>query len=337
MRPHSPLRVLESRRLSLLGLILRNSCFSFNNLGRLDKYGGLHVELCKKTLPDSEMLHKLVQLSSSSNPSITAIWVNLTLHEFHLIPLLCAPLPNGPELTFHHATGLSATLFRWLGGELCKIPEFATHQVGVAGVVISNDFTHVLMVREKRGSAFRGWKFPTGLSHLGEDLIAHDVVSAEKNLLWELHWYISGDVVVREVHEETGVSAQFTGILAIRQQHDHPGAFGRSDLLAICRLQLVNHSTNLPPIEMCHQELSDCAWIPLNKLLSACVHSVITDQDAQFLSSPEQLHITTLTHEIVRLITASSPVELRPYRLESVKQGYWYDLYLPRSWFRKLD
>ncbi|KAF7256164.1 hypothetical protein EG68_06862 [Paragonimus skrjabini miyazakii] len=258
--------------------------------------------------------YSLVQLSSSSNPSITAIWVNLTLHEFHLIPLLCAPLPNGPELTFHHATGLSATLFRWLGGEPCKIPEFATHQVGVAGVVISNDFTHVLMVREKRGSAFGGWKFPTGLSHLGEDL---------------------SDVVVREVREETGVSAQFAGILAIRQQHDHPGAFGRSDLLAICRLQLANQSTNLPPIEMCHKELSDCAWIPLTKLLSACVHSVITGLDAPFLSNPEQLHITTLTHEIVRMITASSPVELRPYRLESIKRGYWYDLYLPRPWFRK--
>ncbi|KAA3680839.1 uncharacterized protein DEA37_0005304, partial [Paragonimus westermani] len=155
------------------------------------------------------------------------------------------------------------------------------------------------MVREKRGSAFRGWKFPTGLSHLGEDL---------------------SNVVVREVREETGVLAQFTGILAIRQQHDHPGAFGRSDLLAICRLQLVDQSSNLSHIEMCHKELSDCAWIPLTKLLSAHVHSVITDLDAQFLSSPEQLHVTTLTQEIVRLITASSPMELRPHRLESVKQ-----------------
>ncbi|KAF8570920.1 hypothetical protein P879_07374 [Paragonimus westermani] len=171
MRPHSSLRVLEFRRLSLLGLILRNSCFSFNNLGRLDKYGGLHVKPHKKALPDSELLHKLVQLSSSSNPSITAIWVYLTLHEFHLIPLLCAPLPNGPELTFHHATGLSATLFRWLDGEPSKIPEFATHQVGVAGMLyLSNIVLTVLSLLFSLFSLPFVHKFSHSFSFNGRDV-----------------------------------------------------------------------------------------------------------------------------------------------------------------------
>ncbi|KAA3670098.1 uncharacterized protein DEA37_0004074, partial [Paragonimus westermani] len=113
---------------------------------------------------------KLVQLSSSSKPSITAIWVYLTLHEFHLIPLLCAPLPNGPELTFHHATGLSATLFRWLGGEPCKIPEFATHQVGVAGMLyLSNIVLTVLSLLFSLFSLLSVHKFPHSFSFNGRD------------------------------------------------------------------------------------------------------------------------------------------------------------------------
>ena len=85
-----------------------------------------------------------------------------------------------------------AMLCKWLGSGPSKIPAFATHKVGVAGMVIRPP-GEVLVVREARGvdgrrTGFgRGWKLPGGLSDLGEDL---------------------GVTAEREVFEETGIRAK---------------------------------------------------------------------------------------------------------------------------------
>ncbi|CAL8074706.1 unnamed protein product [Calicophoron daubneyi] len=81
-------------------------------------------------------------------------------------------------------------------------------------------------------------------------------------------------------------------------------------------------------------ELSACAWIPLRKLQCAHIHSTI-DQPQDNFASEEDLHITTLTHKTIQLITSNAVnphVELRPERVESVRQGQFYDLFIPCPW-----
>ncbi|OBS76160.1 hypothetical protein A6R68_17388, partial [Neotoma lepida] len=57
------------------------------------------------------------------------------------------------------------------------------------------------------------------------------------------------DTAVREVFEETGVKSEFRSLLSIRQQHGSPGAFGKSDMYLVCRLQPCSFTINF-----CQQE-----------------------------------------------------------------------------------
>ncbi|KER25893.1 hypothetical protein T265_06748 [Opisthorchis viverrini] len=249
----------------------RNMC----SLGKLDKYGGLHIDLTTRAIEGSGISDKLLHLCRLRRSFPTAVWVYLNQDHFHLIPRLCEPSPHGPGLVFHHATGLSVTLFRWLAEGPCRVPEFATHQLGVAG-----------------------------------------------------------SAVLRELYEETGILAEFSGILALRQQHAFPGSFGRSDFLVACRLRLPSACEELPPIRPCKTELSDGMWMPMTKLRSAQVHSVIKDLTSEQMACSENIHITTFTSEILRLLSPSKPasnaLELRQHRFDSILGGRWYDLYLPR-------
>ena len=76
----------------------------------------------------------------------------------------------------------------WLGQTECKVPPFATHHLGVGGmVVVPSDNGNVgdsklLVVKEK--SKIGGWKLPGGYANLGEDI---------------------GTAAAREIIEETGV------------------------------------------------------------------------------------------------------------------------------------
>jgi hypothetical protein len=72
-------------------------------------------------------------------------------------------------LRFHHAKDEIAVLNVWLKDDMdTKIPEFATHNVGVGAVVV-NSRDEILCVRELRKN-YIPWKTPTGLSELGEQI-----------------------------------------------------------------------------------------------------------------------------------------------------------------------
>ncbi|XP_072857776.2 nucleoside diphosphate-linked moiety X motif 6 isoform X3 [Pogona vitticeps] len=101
------------------------------------------------------------------------------------------------------------------------------------------------------------WKFPGGLSEPGEDI---------------------GNTAVREVFEETGIKSEFKALLSIRQQHRHPGAFGKSDLYIICRLEPSSFSINF-----CQQECLRCEWMDLTELAKTKEATPITSNVAKLL------------------------------------------------------
>ena len=155
---------------------------------------------------------------------------------------------------FHHAEGSTAKLNAWLRDDIpSKIPEFATHHVGVGAVVI-NSRDEILCIRELRKN-YHPWKIPTGLADLGESI--HDAAE-------------------REVLEETGISATFHSVLSIR--HSHGMSNGRSDLFFICRLIPDNNEDNddngnggdgndnnirTPVPQAC--EIAEAKWLPLSE------------------------------------------------------------------------
>jgi 8-oxo-dGTP pyrophosphatase MutT (NUDIX family) len=74
---------------------------------------------------------------------------------------------------------------RWLDGSReSKIPPFASHQVGVCGVVLREDTQEILVTQDKYKPA--RWKFPGGISEFAEKI---------------------SDTAEREVLEETGIVA----------------------------------------------------------------------------------------------------------------------------------
>lgn len=119
---------------------------------------------------------------------------------------------------FHHAHGATVMMTRWLPkvsclsvtraccvcvwplltpmafriqNEPCKIPDYATHTVGVGGFVLS-DAGEVLVVAEKYAERPLAWKLPGGYVAAGEQL---------------------AEAAVREVMEETGVKAEFRALV----------------------------------------------------------------------------------------------------------------------------
>ena len=141
---------------------------------------------------------------------VNAVFLKLALPQHaHLLAALCGP--GGFEV--HHARGLECTIFQWLPQHTpCKVPPYASSQVAVGGVCLDAR-GRVLLIRERHAPA-SAWKFPGGMSDLGENI---------------------PDCAVREVYEETGVRTRFEGLLALR--HMHGAAFGVSDLYCLALLR----------------------------------------------------------------------------------------------------
>ena len=150
------------------------------------------------------------------------------------------PLAAEHGFRFHHAEGDVAMLLAWLPEEEpCPVPDFATHVVGLGGMVI-NSQQEVLCIKEKNAPAATSqgsWKLPGGLIDLGEEL---------------------ADGVTREVREETGVLSTFVSVLAAR--HQHGAAFGRDDLYVVSLLR-----PETTEITIDKNEVSEAAWLPLRE------------------------------------------------------------------------
>ncbi|XP_017951648.1 nucleoside diphosphate-linked moiety X motif 6 isoform X2 [Xenopus tropicalis] len=194
-----------------------------------------------------------------------AVWLHIPIMQSRLISTAASE-----GFTFHHAEHNESTLTLWLKDGPSRLPGYATHQVGVAGAVLDEDTGKVLVVQD-RNKTVNAWKFPGGLSDQGEDI---------------------GATAVREVFEETGIHSEFKSLLSIRQQHNHPGAFGKSDLYIICRLKPLSHTINF-----CHQECLKCEWMDLRELAYCSNTTIITSRVAKLLlyGYNEGFHLVDLT------------------------------------------
>lgn len=170
-----------------------------------------------------------------------SLWIRVPMQRASLIE---AMVDYGLEI--HHAVGHEAVLNLWLRSDATsKIPDFATHNIGVGGVVV-NSRNEILCVRELRQN-YLPWKTPTGLSELGETI---------------------DDAVEREVLEETGIQARFHSILSFRQTHGL--VHGRSDLYFVCRLDSIEQTDDdgnvvipQPVAQEC--EIASAKWVPLEE------------------------------------------------------------------------
>ncbi|XP_051660913.1 nucleoside diphosphate-linked moiety X motif 6 isoform X1 [Manacus candei] len=223
---------------------------------RPDKFGGVSVDLGELRQPprvERAAFGRWLRESVAQwrQEGRIAVWLRVPILQSGLVATAASQ-----GFAFHHAEQGSSTLTLWLGEGPSRLPGFATHQVGVAGAVLDESTGKVLVVQD-RNKTINAWKFPGGLSNPGEDI---------------------GDTAVREVFEETGIKSEFKSILSIRQQHQHPGAFGQSDMYIICRLQPSSFS-----ISFCQQECLRCEWMDLEELVRTKNSTPITSNVAKLL------------------------------------------------------
>ena len=156
-----------------------------------------------------------------------------------------------------------------------------------SGIVFNEKTNEALVVKDKNRSYSSLWKFPGGLSDLGEDI----AVTAQ-----------------REVFEETGVRSEFKSVLAFRQQHTHPGAFGRSDLYYLCRLKPLTFELN-----PCQEEIEACEWMHIDQLV-------------------QEVHASSMTLSVARLMKSGlahgfDTVDLVATPMQSIYKGLTYNIY----------
>ncbi|KAL7861095.1 hypothetical protein AOLI_G00174440 [Acnodon oligacanthus] len=220
--------------------------------GESDRYGGVTVRHLPGQISESTFSSMLRDsLSQWRSEGRIAVWLYVPLAQCRLAE---AAAVHG--FTFHHALGDTAVLSLWMGSGESRLPGYATHQVGVAGAVVNESSGKVLVVQDKNKTV-NAWKFPGGLSNPGENI---------------------GATAVREVFEETGIRSEFRSLLSIRQQHDHPGAFGMSDMYLICRLSPLTHD-----ISFCTQECLRCEWLDLVDLAKTKDTTPVTSRIAKLL------------------------------------------------------
>jgi ADP-ribose pyrophosphatase YjhB (NUDIX family) len=157
---------------------------------------------------------------------------------------------------FHRAEGRHAVMKLWLKPALeDKVPPYATHQVGIAGLVMDKQ-GRILLVKEWRDnedgsrSPSDSWKLPGGLLERGESF---------------------EEAVTREVSEETGIETNFKSILCF--WHRHGLTWGQSDLYYVARLEPRQEGPGV--LRPQPEEISDATWMHVGEFMATQKHPLI--------------------------------------------------------------
>jgi len=163
------------------------------------------------------------------------VWLGIPIALSHLIPTAAK---HG--FVFHSAEPASVMMTRWLpDNETCLLPDGASHTVGVGGFVYNAEKRELLVIREKyipTGMA-PFYKLPGGYVKAGEAL---------------------GLAAEREVEEETGIKAEFQGIITFR--HMHPHLFSNSDIYFVALLKPLSFATSRQ-----EEEIEEVLWMPIDE------------------------------------------------------------------------
>ena len=202
-----------------------------------DPFGGIVPDPAR--LPEdpavftSQLAHSLIHWQEEG---YKVVWLELPISQAALVPVA---VDSG--FTFHHSGEAYLLLTRRLV-EGSYIPPYATHYIGVGGVVV-NGARELLVVSEKYRQRSRGpaYKLPGGALQPGEHL---------------------AEAAVREVLKETGVRTRFESMACFRHWHGY--RYGKSDIYFVCRLSPL--STD---IAMQVEEIKQCLWMPVDEFLAS--------------------------------------------------------------------
>ena len=205
--------------------------------GTADIYGGLTVDPQRLPSNPASFTEALTaSIDAWRRAGYRLIWLKVP---HRLAPLV--PVAAAAGFAFHH-TGHATLMMTLPLNSDAHIPHYATHNVGAGGVVIdAHDRLLVVNERFRHDLSRPYYKLPGGSLDPEEDLAA---------------------AVVREVAEETGIQAEFQGVVCIR--HRHQFRFGRSDLYIVCRLRPLIEEIRHDPAE-----IEDCRWMPLDEYFSS--------------------------------------------------------------------
>lgn len=208
---------------------------------QINPYGGCYLgprELSACS-PEDFAVWCQQQLDSLSYP---LCWLELTET---LMPFIPAALAAG--FTFHHCQKRQLMMVKKLQAS-AYLPFAATHSIGIGGATF-NDRGEILLIRER--------PLPSQLAASGS------TGTATAGTAMPTHWKLPGgmvepfenftDAVVREVFEETGVTATFSQMLALR--HHHHGQFGASNIYFVALLQATSAQ-----IAIDEREIAEARW-----------------------------------------------------------------------------
>lgn len=238
----SPLGAWGRGAASSLATSARESTFESFAV-RPGRFNSATLELTRSNPINPDVFQREARLAVESLRAerASAVWVSIPLALGALLPIL-----EGLGFRPHHTAGSSIVLNAWIHpSEPDRIPPYATHQVGVGGVVYDAGTDEVLMVREPEKTF--GWKFPGGLADRGEDF---------------------GATACREVREEVGLDTEFQSLLTLR--HSHNVGFGVSDVYILCRLRPLGRELKIDPTE-----IVEARWMAVDEVLAQSRHPLV--------------------------------------------------------------
>lgn len=168
------------------------------------------------------------------NQGLQVVWLQINQNFTHLIP---DALRFG--FKYHHCMETEIMMVYRIAGD-AVLPSYATHTIGVGGIVLYNN-EEVLTVVEQRDISERPnyYKFPGGMLEQNENI---------------------ADGVVREIQEETGVKTEFEGLICIR--HHHYGQFKTSNFYIVCLLKPLTKE-----IVIDESEIGKAEWMQVDYFL----------------------------------------------------------------------